>query len=40
MTERTIDKHGVVLLLPDYVLEGWTTTLPEKFSPTDNFGCM
>lgn len=31
LTERTIDKHGVVLLLPEYVLEGWTTTLPEKF---------
>ena len=25
----------MVLLLPDYVLEGWTTTLPEKFSATD-----
>jgi hypothetical protein len=35
LTERTIDKHGVVLLLPDYVLEGWTTTLPVKFSPTE-----
>jgi Transposase DDE domain group 1 len=31
LTERTIDKRGVVLLLPEYVLEGWTTTLPEKF---------
>ena len=35
LTERTIDKHGVVLLLPEYVLEGWTSTLPEKFSATD-----
>lgn len=41
LTERTIvdlgfcHKHEVVLLLPDYVLEGWTTTLPEKFSPAD-----
>jgi hypothetical protein len=35
LTERTIDKHGVVLLLPDYVLEGWTTTLPAKFSPAE-----
>ena len=25
----------MVLLLPDYVLEGWTTTLQPKFSPTD-----
>ncbi len=31
LTERTIDKHGVVLLLPEYVLEGWTTTLPQRF---------
>ena len=31
LTERTIDKHGHTLLLPEYVLEGWTTTLPEKF---------
>jgi len=34
LTERTIDKHGVVLLLPEYVLEGWTTTLPARFSAT------
>jgi hypothetical protein len=32
LTERTIDKRGVALLLPEYVLEGWTTTLPEKFN--------
>jgi hypothetical protein len=35
LTERTINKHGVVLLLPDYEIEGWTTTLPSKFSATD-----
>ena len=35
LTERTIDKHGNTLLLPEYVLEGWTTTLPERFSATD-----
>ncbi len=30
LTERTIDKKGNALLLPEYVLEGWTTTLgPE-----------
>jgi hypothetical protein len=29
LTERTIDKHGQQLLLPEYVLEGWSTTLPE-----------
>jgi hypothetical protein len=32
LTERTIDKHGNTLLLPEYVLEGWTTTLPQKFT--------
>jgi hypothetical protein len=31
LSERTIDKHGNVLLLPEYALEGWTTTLPERF---------
>ena len=30
LTERTIDKHGNALLLPEYVLEGWTTTLPAR----------
>ena len=35
LTERTIDKHGNALLLPEYVLEGWTTTLPAKFSPAE-----
>jgi len=35
LSERTIDKHGVVLLLPEYVLEGWTTTLPARFEPAD-----
>jgi hypothetical protein len=29
LTERTIDQHGQRLLLPEYTLEGWTTTLPE-----------
>ena len=30
LTERTLDKKGQPLLLPEYVLEGWTTTLgPE-----------
>jgi len=28
-TERSIDKHGNALLLPEYTLEGWATTLPE-----------
>jgi hypothetical protein len=29
LTERTIDQWGQQLLLPEYVLEGWSTTLPE-----------
>ena len=38
LTERTIvdlgfcHKHGNPLLLPAYELEGWTTTLPAKFT--------
>jgi len=28
LVERTIDAKGQILILPDYVLEGWTTTLP------------
>lgn len=32
LTERTIDKHDHTLLLPEYVLEGWTTTLPQRFN--------
>ena len=32
LTERTIDKHGNPLLLPAYELEGWTTTLPARFT--------
>ena len=30
LTERTIDKHGQRLLIPDIRLEGWWTTLDEK----------
>lgn len=35
LTERTVDKRGVVLLLPEYVLEGWTSTQLERFSPAE-----
>ena len=35
LTGRTIDKHGNALLLPEYVLEGWTTTLPARFEAQD-----
>jgi len=35
LTERTIDKHGNTLLLPEYMLEGWTTTLPARIDPAE-----
>ena len=33
LTERTIDKRGQQMLLPEYVLEGWSSTLPDPFTP-------
>ncbi len=30
LTERTIDRRGQNLLVPDWELEGWTTTLPSS----------
>ena len=33
VTERTIDKHGLALLIPDITLEGWWTTLGEMPCP-------
>ena len=33
VTERTIDKHGVSLLIPEITLEGWWTTLGEMPCP-------
>lgn len=34
LVERTIDKHGQPLLLPQYELQGWSTTLSaESFAP-------
>ena len=35
LTERTVDKRGALLLFPEYVLEGWTTTLPQTFTAQD-----
>ena len=33
LIERTIDRHGQALLVPELTLEGWTTSLPQaKFS--------
>jgi hypothetical protein len=29
LTERTIDERGQQMLLPEYLLEGWSTTLPD-----------
>jgi hypothetical protein len=29
LVERTIDRHGQTLLVPELTLEGWTTTLPD-----------
>ncbi len=34
LTERSIDKHGQVLLEPELTLEGWTTSLPAHMGPT------
>lgn len=31
LIERTIDKRGQQMLMPEYTLQGWSTTLPERF---------
>ena len=35
LIERTIDARGQALLVPEPTLEGWTTSLPAKFSAAD-----
>lgn len=35
LIERSIDKHGQVLIVPELTLEGWTTSLPAKFGAHD-----
>ena len=36
LTERTINAQGQILLVPDYQLDGWTTSLPAgQFSSAD-----
>ena len=35
LIERSIDKHGQVLIVPELTLEGWTTSLPAKFGARD-----
>jgi hypothetical protein len=31
LTERLIDRHSDALQLPQYLIEGWSTTLPSRF---------
>jgi|GEM_PF-2926113 len=38
LTERTIDKQGNPLLLPQYTLEGWSTSLPQSITPAQIIG--
>ncbi|MBE0547765.1 MAG: transposase [Rubrivivax sp.] len=33
--ERTIDKHGQALLVPELTVEGWTTSLPDTLDARD-----
>jgi hypothetical protein len=35
LTERTIDKRGQILIVPELTLEGWTTSLPRRFKQRD-----
>ncbi len=36
LIERSIDKHGQVLIVPEHTLEGWTTSLPQaQFNAMD-----
>jgi hypothetical protein len=35
LIERTIDKRGQILIMPELTLEGWTTSLPKRFKPRD-----
>ena len=38
LIERRIDKHGQALIVPELTLEGWTTSLPARFSAEDIIG--
>ncbi|MFN5350395.1 MAG: IS1380 family transposase [Polaromonas sp.] len=33
LTERQVDRHGQILIVPELVLEGWTTSLSAQFTP-------
>ena len=35
LVERTTDKHGQTLLVPQFALDGWTTSLPAAFNARD-----
>ncbi len=35
LIERSIDKRGQVLIVPELTLEGWTTSLPAQFSANE-----
>ena len=35
LIERTIDAKGQALLVPEFQLDGWTTSLPARFTPQD-----
>ena len=35
LIERSIDKHGQVLIVPELTLEGWTTSLPANFDASN-----
>jgi hypothetical protein len=38
LIERTIDKRGQALLVPEITLDGWTTSLPAKLTAQDVIG--
>lgn len=35
LTERTIEKEGRHMLLPEFALEGWSTSLPKSLMPAE-----
>ncbi len=35
LVERTVDRHGQRLLVPQFELEGWSTSLPAQFGAPD-----
>src|SRR5690606_11452645 len=39
ITERTIDRKGQALLIPEVTLEGWWTSLDDAFDADTVIGC-